>query len=157
MLPLSKVLFTIAPFIISAALAEILPNLTYPTPTPSLACYSPQVTRSIWYNDCREALEMFRSQHQGRPVYTLTHITDPPGEAWFLFCPYKLRLGTCMLSLDYKDQWEEYYPLVEIDFIVHFGNRLARRCVRDSRGAGGTAHPLDAAGLGSAVLKLQYS
>ena len=147
---------TITAFVISAALAAILPNLTYPTPTPSLACYSPQVTRSIWYDDCRQALEMFRSQHQGLPIYSLTHINDPPGETWFIFCPYKLRLGTCMLSLDYKAQGE-YYPLIEIEFVVRFGNRLARGCVRDSRGAGGTVHPLDAAGFGSAVLKLQHS
>ena len=155
MLQMTK-LVTITPFVIVRALAAILPNLTYPTPTPSLACYSPQVTRSIWYNDCREVLEMFRSQHQDLPVYALSHIRDPPGEPWFIFCPYKLRFGTCMLSLDYRDQ-REYYPLVEIEFVVRFGNRLARGCVRDSRGAGGTVHPLDAAGFGSAVLRLQHS
>ena len=50
-----------------------------------------------------------------------------------------------MLWLDYKDQWA-YYPLVEIEFVVQFANRLARVCVRDDRGAGGTVVPLDAQG-----------
>ena len=155
MLQLAKLLHTIALFI-ATALAAILPNLTYPTPTPSIACHSPQITRSIWYNDCREALETFGSEHQDSPLYALSHIRDPPGESRFIICPYKLRLGTCMLLLDYKDQ-RAYYPLVEIEFVIHFANRLARICVRDGRGAGGTVGPLDAAGLGSAVLRLQYS
>ncbi len=60
-----------------------------------------------------------------------------------------------MLWLDYRDQWR-HYPLVELEFVVRFGNRLARVYVRDSRGVGGTVKPLDAAGLGSAVLRLQY-
>ncbi len=147
---------TVVTIIIPTASAAILPNLTYPTPTPTLACYPPQVTRSISYDDCRQALAILRLDHQDSPSYALTHSKDPPEEPWFIICPYKLTWGTCILWLDYKHQWG-YYPLVEIDFVVHFGDMLARGCVRDGRGAGGAVKPLDAAGLGSAVLRLQYS
>lgn len=155
-LQLTKLLLTIAPFIIPTALATILPNLTYPTPTPIIACHQPQRTRPIRYNDCREVLEMFRSKHENWPIYVLSHTRDQPEETQVIICPYKLRLGSCTLWLDYKEQWPQN-PLVEIAFVVRFGNRLARGCVRDSAGAGGTVVPLDAAGLGSAVLRLEYS
>ena len=89
---LEKALITIAIFIIATALAAILPNLTYKTPTPSIACHSPQAIRYIWYNEYREALETFRSEHQGSPLYALSHIRDPPGETRFIICLYKLRL-----------------------------------------------------------------
>ena len=156
MLQLPKLLLTITPFLIPTAFSALLPNLTYPSPTPSLTCHHPTATRSISYNDCRQALSLFRSKHENSPLYALSHMRDPPGETRFIVCPYTLRLGTCTLWLDYKDL-QAYYPLVEIEFVVRFGNRLARSCVRDGEGAGGWVVPLDMAGWGKAVLRLQYS
>ena len=124
----------------------ILPSSTTTSTTtsaatePSVFCYDVRQTNaSASYDDCRQLLAIFRLDHPNTFWYTLVH-TSPtnPQEIW---CPYTMKQGTCMLSLDFDERVVQN-PLVYISVVNQWVCSFNIMCVIYNKGSGGKVMPM---------------
>ena len=109
-------------------------------PSPSVTCAYPIVTRSISYPDCRLALAHFRQTHP-KAIYRITE--GRPLSDSEIGLTYKTVYNTCEMVLDYATWLPLHNPIVIINFLDRWGNRLARQCVQNNHGGGGSVGWLD--------------
>lgn len=153
-----------AHLLLSASSQFLEPNSTSPvllpfsntTPAsvePSVLCYNaPDPSASASFDDCRQLLAIFRLDHPNTFWYRLVHARPAnPKEIW---CPYSLKQGTCMLTLDFDERIVQR-PLVFVGVLNQWGSRLNRLCVRNNKGSGGKITAVNVGG-GVALKLMRY-
>ena len=120
---------------------------------PSVFCYDvPDPSASASYDDCRQLLAIFRIDHPNTFWYRLVH--SKPANPQEIWCPYSLKQGNCMLSLDFDERFVQR-PLVFIGVLNQWGSRLNKLCVRNNKGSGGKITAPDIGG-GVALKLMRY-